>query len=66
MIAITKWEYALEPLPYPKVTSGAENHADYRKNTLRVLNSLGYDGWELISIHPAGDGWLGVLKRPKD
>ncbi len=36
-----------------------------RQETIKDLNEYGAEGWELVSLQPAGAEWLAALKRAK-
>ncbi len=65
---MTQWEYKIEVtrnLQSRDYGNMSSEHLD-RKRTENELNLFGEDGWELVSLQPAGVEWLAVLKRPVD
>jgi hypothetical protein len=49
------WEYRIVSLPTQKEPKEAQE----------ALNSLGDNGWELVSVYPIGDSVNYVFKKPK-
>ena len=65
-----QWEYLyiVVSADYWKQESGEAHHFNYKKGITRtaLLNSLGDQGWELVSInHENEDELLYTFKRPK-
>ena len=62
------WEYKVEVTRNLQSRDNGNMSSEYldRKRTENELNRLGEDGWELVSLQPAGVEWLAVLKRPVD
>ena len=60
------WEYLLEPLRNLEVGKGLQASEEVdRARTGNDLNALGAEGWELVTLQPAGVEWLAVFKRLK-
>ena len=57
------YEYEIKRLR-PLMVSDHPGIVDDVKKTVADLNECGSDGWELVSVVPAGEEWLAFLKRP--
>ena len=55
-------EYRLKALRPLEPSLGGEQF-DYRFTEQELIN-LSADGWEVVSIAPAGEEWVALLKRP--
>lgn len=55
-------EYRLKTLRPLESNLGREQF-DYRHTEQELIN-LSADGWEVVSIAPAGGEWVALLKRP--
>ena len=64
-----RWEYLIAVTRNLAISgdpgSFGEENLD-RDRTVEELNEYGAEGWELVSIQPAGAEWLATFKRPRE
>ncbi len=62
-----QWEYLIvvtRDLTISGPVSFGQENVD-RDTTVCELNEYGAEGWELVSLQPAGAEWLAIFKRPE-
>lgn len=61
------YEYKIEKLRILSISYSCDNRGGEDNNIKQTtfdLNRWARDGWELVSVAPAGAEWLAFLKRP--
>ena len=58
------YRYRVERLRAISISPSFECEINDISQTVSDLNKWGSDGWELVSVVPAGTEWLAFLKKP--